>query len=280
YNPNIGPIHEIGLDGILAKNDRNNPFNDWNFAALPYASGDLHMGDKDFPYTATDGSKCICHHHGLRNLDALLKLAVETFPHTKTLLITGSSAGAFGAVANAPRIARAFPQIQRTVIFADGAQGRYPGWKQVLRDVWNADPLYVDALDDEGRLIKVLFEQAWKALGDQAVYLHSNTTHDGVLCGLENAMNRGRMDTSPEALDFFNAALREDTAALAAELPRYRYYVTNYRRNPKTGVTGHTFIGGRLFTRAAMEEGRTLARWLDDAVNRDILVNAGERHIV
>jgi hypothetical protein len=281
YNTKVGRYAETGLGGILQKDDPANPFNDWNFVYAPYATGDLHFGSGDFPYVDARGRNRVLHHHGARNTAALLKLAVETFPNTETILIAGESAGAFGAVANAPGIVHAFGGIKKAIIYSDASQLRFPGWKGILRDVWKSDPALVEAIPEgDGRLIKQIFEWAWKALGEKAIFLHSNTTCDGILCMVENIMNTGNRKTPPEAIEKFTAGLREDMAALAAEIPQYRYYLTDYHRNPKTGLTGHTFVrDDALYTKAPMEDGLTAAQWLDNAVNRGILVNAGERHL-
>src|SRR5512135_1050366 len=96
YFPKVSFLNDLLHGGILAANDPQNPFNDWDALQLGYATADFHVGNTDFPYTGLKGESRVLHHCGKCNTAALLELAGEVFPETEQLLITGESAGAFG----------------------------------------------------------------------------------------------------------------------------------------------------------------------------------------
>ena len=53
YWSNLRPftqIYNIGV-GITENNERRNPFDDWSFIIVTYATGDLHIGRSRYPYT-------------------------------------------------------------------------------------------------------------------------------------------------------------------------------------------------------------------------------------
>ena len=56
--------------GIFADSERN-PFRDWNVLYINYDTGDFHIGNGDFPYTALDGSKRLLHTEDINYISAL-----------------------------------------------------------------------------------------------------------------------------------------------------------------------------------------------------------------
>lgn len=107
-----------------------NPFAGASFAFIPYCTGDVHAGDSVKLYAATSPQ---VHHHGARNIEAFLARLRTTFPSATRVFLTGSSAGAFGAQLNYPRVVAAFPSAEVHVL-ADSGQminpnGLLPSWR-------------------------------------------------------------------------------------------------------------------------------------------------------
>jgi hypothetical protein len=104
-DPFISPVN-------LARTEPLNPFRDMSYVYVPYCTGDVHAGDSEQAYTATR----TVFHKGAKNLDAYLKRLVATFPNARRVFLTGSSAGAFGAELNYPRVSAAFPSAEVHVL--------------------------------------------------------------------------------------------------------------------------------------------------------------------
>lgn len=87
--------------------DPNNPFKDASFVYIPYCTGDLHMGDKVQRYEALGQTRDI-HHKGAANMRAFLPRLRATFPDASRVLLTGASAGGYGAQLSYHLVADAF----------------------------------------------------------------------------------------------------------------------------------------------------------------------------
>lgn len=80
---------------ILDRTVRGNPFADWTFVFVPYCTGDVHAGGD---VTRTYGTHGSWRHHGRANLDAALARVARAHPTLEKIVISGSSAGGFGAL--------------------------------------------------------------------------------------------------------------------------------------------------------------------------------------
>ncbi|MFO0612137.1 MAG: pectin acetylesterase-family hydrolase [Polyangiaceae bacterium] len=95
-------------DGIFNRNNDGNPVHDWSMIYVPYCTGDIHGGDKD-----TELGGQVRHFHGYSNITKYLERWVVTFQHLDNVLLTGISAGGFGAGLNFPQVADAFASIHK-----------------------------------------------------------------------------------------------------------------------------------------------------------------------
>lgn len=126
-------------DGIFNRNNPGNPIKDWSMIYVPYCSGDIHGGDKD-----TELGGQVRHFHGYRNIGKYLEQWVPKFADAEKVLLTGISAGGFGAGLNAVQVADAFlPGPQMIVIDDSGPpmsnQVIAPCLQHNFRDVWGLD---------------------------------------------------------------------------------------------------------------------------------------------
>lgn len=97
-----------GQTGIFDSGNQENPVKDWNMIYVPYCSGDIHAGDAtnvDVPGGISPKGQDFV---GYANLYLYLKRIIPTFPGVKKVLLTGISAGGFGAAYNYDRVAQAF----------------------------------------------------------------------------------------------------------------------------------------------------------------------------
>jgi hypothetical protein len=140
----------LGLAGIFDHEHADNPLADWNFVYVPYCTGDVHAGAKiDGGVPGVFGAQQFV---GYRNVAHYLERLVPTFADASHVLVTGQSAGGFGAAFNFDRIADAWPAAQVTLLddagppFADDYLA--PCLQQEWRDLWNLDDTIPIDCDD------------------------------------------------------------------------------------------------------------------------------------
>jgi hypothetical protein len=98
-----------GTGGVFNRNDTANPMADWNMVYVPFCTGDVHAGNKtDATVTGVNGKQQFV---GYVNVTRALARLVPSFPGLEKVLLTGVSAGGFGAAANYPQTARAFAPV-------------------------------------------------------------------------------------------------------------------------------------------------------------------------
>jgi len=88
-----------------------NPLSDFSVVYLPYCDGSVFSGDNDvfdpeFGQAIGVPQAQVRFHRGLRNLTAGIDVAKDLLPHSKKIVVAGSSAGGVGATAFAPFLTR------------------------------------------------------------------------------------------------------------------------------------------------------------------------------
>ena len=95
----------------------NNPFADWNAVFVSYCTGDVHWGDNKITYVGGPpfGNVTI-QHRGYINAKVVEKWAREHFVAPDEVFVTGSSAGAYGAVLHGILLHEVFPTATFNVV--------------------------------------------------------------------------------------------------------------------------------------------------------------------
>lgn len=134
----------VGQTGIFDGNNFENPVRDWSAIYVPYCSGDVHAGAA----TGVDifGGPKDQTFVGYQNIGHYLGRIVPTFADADDVLLTGISAGGFGAAFNYDRVAAAFCPTPVALVDDSGPpmSDAYlaPCLQQKWRDLWNlADTL-------------------------------------------------------------------------------------------------------------------------------------------
>ena len=126
-------VASYGDNGVFNRADDDNPFRDWNYVFVPYCSGDVHAGLNE----AGIGGRTMV---GYRNVGLYLDRIVPTFRDAEQVVVTGSSAGGFGAAFNYDRVAQAF--AGKPVFLLDDSgpplSDTYmtPCFQTLVRDAW------------------------------------------------------------------------------------------------------------------------------------------------
>jgi hypothetical protein len=111
------------MQGIFDLSDPRNPVRDWSFVFVPYCTADVHSGSNTAHYTNPDTNETFTiEHRGADNFRVVLEWMRANFRAPGEILVTGSSAGAYGAATHFARIREAFP-AGRAVMLGDAGQG-------------------------------------------------------------------------------------------------------------------------------------------------------------
>jgi hypothetical protein len=167
--------------GLFSTTDADNPVRDWNFVYVPYCTGDVHAGaapDTPVPGFAFDAPQQFV---GYSNMGEFLDRIVPTFTGTSHVLVTGISAGGFGAAFNYDRIADAFEGSKVTLIDDSGPPLTdpylVPCLQQSWRDLFNLDatlpPDCVQCFTDNGGGVYNLAHHLAQKHSDQTLGLIS-----------------------------------------------------------------------------------------------------------
>ncbi len=129
----------VGQLGIFDATQSANPVRDWNAIYVPYCSGDVHAGDAadgDVP-GGPKGERFL----GYENVGLYLQRILPTFRGASQVLLTGASAGGFGAALNYDRVASAFCPLPVTLLDDSGPpmSDAYlaPCLQEQWRSLWN-----------------------------------------------------------------------------------------------------------------------------------------------
>ncbi|MEQ1617963.1 MAG: pectin acetylesterase-family hydrolase [Terricaulis sp.] len=129
------------MQGIFDLANPRNPVRDWSFVFVPYCTGDVHVGAAAAHYSDPDtGALYTIQHRGGDNFRAILHWMGAHVSQPRILLVTGSSAGAYGAAAHYPAIRETYPDGD-AIMLADAGQGvSAPGSAALRNRAWNYQP--------------------------------------------------------------------------------------------------------------------------------------------
>lgn len=263
YSPSIpAGVDPSQYGGLLDFANTANPVRDWTVVALPYCTADVHLGSVDRQYQMV-GHPALprtftIRHRGYDNFMVVLDWIAKNLPaDVSDLLVTGASAGGYGAAGHFPWLARQFPRARLSVL-ADASQGvstttfdtGTPGrgnWNPQLAPwVFGADPLAVPSSELVRR-----GAQAYPA-GRFAQY---TTNQDGVQVGFYGYMKQayGPGGACRRALPDWNQQMLGTLSVDKTVLPNFRAYL-------RAGDS-HTVIGDSGFY-ATQTGAPTVAAWL------------------
>ena len=198
-----------------------NPLRDYHFVALPYCTGDVFAGNMSqaYDYDPSEARFDVVH-RGHLNVLGVLAWLYRNYPEDRPVLLTGLSAGGFGAIYNFPDVIERWP---RTTLLPDS--GIAPpiddsllareGTRVAAR--WGADaliPYYCKAADCLSSSYRLLAAHAaqhdgspagWRPFGllqgqqDGTLTAYLETT----ACGYQQGLRRGRGEAQPENLRAF-----------------------------------------------------------------------------
>jgi hypothetical protein len=234
---------------ILDRSLPENPFRDASLVFVPYCTGDIHGGNRVVTYSGAGGARAY-HHVGRANLLAFLPRIAATWPAPRKLVVSGSSAGGFGAVLNYDTFRRQWPLSEAYLIDDSGPPLEVGAVSQALLDAWFASWRLDEVLDPlcgapcRAGLSPALSALVQKYPDDRIALLSS--LRDTVI----------------------SSYFLLDGSRLEAALLKLSAEVIGPSQNARVFLVpgdGHTMLGGP----AAHVQGAPLLTWLEQQVNGD-----------
>ncbi|MFN7209092.1 MAG: pectin acetylesterase-family hydrolase, partial [Aggregatilineales bacterium] len=217
FTDEVIPYEAIRYDaslrqGVFDLERADNPLRDYATVLISYCTGDVHVGDRTVAYTPSLSVQ----HKGYRNAKAALEWVYQNFPEADKVLVSGCSAGSYGAIMHANSIFSRYPNALRRLIGDSGVGVIMPQWDGLER--WG---FYENLAQELPELADVarnpfIINQLYAANSKrhpEALLTQFTTAADGVqifFYGLQGGVDwRAGMYARIEALD---AAIERDEA--------------------------------------------------------------------
>ena len=285
--------------GITA-NLRDNPFEDWNFLIITYATGDMHVGNSKFIYHEVDdgsaagetgagissvlggtrtapgdagssaaaaGKEATLYFNGYQNFMAAMRAGKRIFPTAQKLLIAGESAGAFAVPALAEQIVGEFyPGCSDVTLFSDSAQLIYKGWKRTLRDVWQVRRELWEGVNGSNLALQ-WYRGVCHRQGRKYRYLYSGSVTDYLLSAFYNDVTNKIYDTDTQIQEIYFKQMQQMIKELRALDPSFTFFIHDWHRplSMYKGGSIHTVVRQPEFTMRKQDD-VTMAYWLSECV--------------
>ncbi len=259
-------VQDFVASGGIGSDAEENPFRDWTFLVLPYASGDFHSGTGEYHYT-DGGKEKIVYHNGYNNYSAFMDAAKPYVGEPDTLLVTGFSAGGFATSLLADDVIDRFPSAKNITVCVDSSLLLYDGWHETAVNLWQSPKEISDRLTTDNLVLDSLTALHEKR-GDSVKILFDCSYRDDTLMQYQSFINTGKMDKTKALGDQFQTDLSEMVAGLQENIPGVGIYIWNYGEDPETHNTQHTIISSNVFDK--LEDGVSVADWIYAAVNGDV----------
>ena len=251
----------VAQGGIGSMADEN-PFRDWTFIVIPYASGDFHTGTGEYHYTQ-NGKDKVVYHNGYNNYSAFIEEIKEYVGEPDTLLVTGFSAGGFAASLLADDVIDRFPTAQNITICVDSSLLLYDGWHDTAVNLWRSPKEISDRLTTNNIVLDSL-TALYEKRGDSVKILFDCSYRDDTLQQYQAYIDSGKMDKTKELGDRFQQNLKGMVKGLQENIPGIGIYIWSYNQDEATQNTQHTIISGNVFDKLGNE--RSVCEWIYGAV--------------
>jgi hypothetical protein len=146
FNPASWPedTYLFNSQGIFDRNNDENPLKDWNFFYIPFCTGDVHGGNN----AADPGIGTVQEYRGYKNVELFLQRIVPTIKDVEHVLLTGVSAGGFGAALTADLVARSYPPDVAFTLIDDSGPPMSSDYlptclQKAWRELWGFDSTFL-----------------------------------------------------------------------------------------------------------------------------------------
>ena len=255
----------VAQGGIGSMADEN-PFRNWTFIVIPYASGDFHTGTGEYHYTQ-NGKDKVVYHNGYNNYSAFIEEIKEYVGEPDTLLVTGFSAGGFATSLLADDVIDRFPTAQNITVCVDSSLLLYDGWHDTAVNLWRSPKEISDRLTTNNIVLDSL-TALYEKRGNSVKILFDCSYRDDTLQQYQAYIDSGKMDKTKELGDQFQQNLKGMVKSLQENIPGIGIYIWSFNQDEVTQNTQHTIISSNVFDKLGNE--RSVCEWIYGAVMGDV----------
>ncbi len=248
------------IDGIFNRNNDSNPVRNWTMVYVPYCTGDIYSGDNEYELAGD-----LRFFHGYSNVRRFLEVLVPSFEKQRVLL-TGISAGGFGAALNTTQAADAYgDSVTLTVIDDSGPPLSNdviaPCLQDTFREVWGLDHTVLAQCPecDEQNFASGLMEHVLTNYPNVRFGLYSNIADQIIRTYMGFGWGNGQHNNCegiPTSVPI--SAYSGDLDMLQAS------YLDEASTFYRTGL-GHTVL--RVGYYSTMVDGKTVPQWVGDVLD-------------
>ena len=215
--PTFMNLLETGVLGGIFDDAEGREFADWTIIHIPYCTGDVHWGNATVEYA--DG--LTIEHRGFANVSSVLGWVYTRYADPERILVSGCSAGAYGAALHSAYVADHYPDAQIAVLADSGAGIITDSFLEESLPNWNAQPALPPFIASLQRPLNELsIEDVYIGIGQHFPEMRMAQTAsewDNDQIFFYTAMGGMPQDWSPR--------FRTSLAAISAALPNFTAYV-------------------------------------------------------
>lgn len=274
YNPRLNTGLNVMTTAIrkwgIGNSAQDNLFKDWTFIGVPYCNGDFHAGAGTKEYTALDGTVKTMYYEGYTNYRKLVTTVLNYMEDTpEQLLITGSSAGGFGAAILADDAIELFHDPQDVTVHVDSSLLINEHWHDVMVEEWNSPKALSDVVTSDNITLDSLVALHNKRKNVRILF--DCSVRDYNLSAAQVFFDRGSEGDIPAKIgkaegDRFQQLLKKMAEDLQEKIPGCGIYIWDEETQKDGHLTVHTATGTKIYF-ARRGEDPSIADWLEDAVN-------------
>lgn len=271
FYSDVDPHYDYIVRLGICNQSSDNPFKDWSIVAIPYFTGDFHIGTGDYPYVSLEGKNEVLRHHGFTNYRSILEKMKPYVGNPETLLITGSSAGGFGASLLADDVMDQFPETQNVTVFVDSSVLLTDKWPEVARDMWKAPEEIANSLVSDNIMVDGL-KALYQHRGNKVKILFGCSARDVELSKFQVYLNEGhfRKLAIPDAKRM-QQNLKKTVADMQASIPGCGIFIwDNFESFIDKGFTFHAITSIPYIFFEDRNGYGSIPQWLINAINGDI----------
>jgi hypothetical protein len=283
------PSYLLG-QGVFNFSRADNPIGDWNIFYVPYCTGDAHGGSN--PAGVPGPIMGAQNYTGYSNLKLYLSRILATVPDATDELLTGVSAGGFGAGLTSDLVNRNAPaSVQRLTMLDDSgppmsSQYVVPCLQDMWRKVWGLDntilkdcgeecPTKDDYMMDWVHFVTNKYGQGTSSRFRAGLLSHSNDSVVSVFYGF-GAANCTALAPTPMANAQFEAGLLDFRSTMQAQTDKFGAYFADGSAHTFLALDGAAVLGialGGLYDTEV--NGVKLTDWISALLDRTSVSNVG-----